>query len=447
MELLPHQPAAVQFLAQRQRAFLADDPGLGKTCTAIVAADRIMAMRILVIVPAVARINWGREVHRWQRLGRKIVVALTYSDIQAALDAPAVVLIVSYDLARSERELLWMRAWDLLILDEAHMLKNPEAKRTRAIYGRTCRRETPSIAATAKRVWCLSGSPILAGQHEFFTHATALWTYGGPGWPLTYGQWMARYTEGFDSVYGYRVTGSRNSFELQDAVDEFILQRRADDVMPLLPALVVGEAAIPLAQADRLKLEELLLEVPELPAFLRAAADDDGTARADEHVARARRLLAFAKLPGTVDLLTQELDGGVEKVIVFGHHREPLQRLHKALEAYGPALVQGGMTPALVQNAVDRFQNDSSCRVFIGNIQAAGTAITLTAAHHVRFLEADWTPEANRQAMMRARRIGQKRSVFATFLVADHPLDEALAATLARKTRLIRDFETEGANP
>ena len=447
-QLFSHQLEGVDFLAQRQRAFLAHDPGLGKTATAIVAADRIMAMRILVIVPAVARINWGREFRQWQTLGRKITVALTVEQVAAGLKEPGV-LIVSYDAARLAAEALAAHSWDLLILDEAHLLKNPSAKRTRAVYGQRCLSETGSIVAAAKRVWCLSGSPILAGLHEFWPHASALWTHGGPGWPLTYNQWMDRYTDGFASMYGWRVTGSRNTAELKAATEEFILRRRADDVMPQLPLLLVGTAAVPITGIAMERLNELMREVPELLGFL-AAADDDAALRVNEHVARARRLLALSKVPGTVELLTEELRStGVDKIILFGHHREALQRLHKALEGNGfwPVLVQGGMTPALVQSAVDRFQNDSSCRVFVGNIQAAGTAITLTAAHHVRFLEADWTPELNRQAMMRARRIGQQRSVFATFLVADHPLDEALAATLARKTRLIRDFETEGANP
>jgi SWI/SNF-related matrix-associated actin-dependent regulator 1 of chromatin subfamily A len=155
-------------------------------------------------------------------------------------------------------------------------------------------------------------------------------------------------------------------------------------------------------------------------------------------LARLRRLTGIAKASTTVELLQDELaTGALDKVVVFAHHREVLRTLAAGLARFGVVTVDGDTSPARRQAAIDRFQTDSATRVFLGQITAASTAITLTAACHVVFAEASWVPADNLQAAKRVHRIGQTRPVLVRFISLAGSLDEAITEVLRRKTRLL----------
>ena len=99
----------------------------------------------------------------------------------------------------------------------------------------------------------------------------------------------------------------------------------------------------------------------------------------------------------------------------------------------GAVTLYGGTNADTRQKNIDKFQNNPKCRVFIGNIQAAGTGITLTAAHEVAFIEADWVPANNAQAAMRCHRIGQTKPVRVRFFSCAGSVDEDVMNTLRRK--------------
>jgi SWI/SNF-related matrix-associated actin-dependent regulator 1 of chromatin subfamily A len=165
----------------------------------------------------------------------------------------------------------------------------------------------------------------------------------------------------------------------------------------------------------------------------------EGSLRTDSiALARLRRLTGIAKAKATADLVRHELVcGALEKVVVFAHHSEVLRTLASALARFGVVTVDGGTSPSRRQTAIDRFQIDPATRVFLGQITAASTAITLTAASHVVFAEASWVPGDNLQAAKRCHRIGQTRPVLARFISLAGSLDEAITEVLRRKTRLL----------
>jgi SNF2 family DNA or RNA helicase len=142
--------------------------------------------------------------------------------------------------------------------------------------------------------------------------------------------------------------------------------------------------------------------------------------------------------------VAQELeDGQYQKIVIFGIHRDVIEGLRSSLKAFDAVTLYGGTDPKTRQKNIDRFQNNPKCRVFIGNIKACGTAITLTAADQVLFVEEEWTPADNAQAAMRVHRIGQSKPVSVRITRLPDSLDQKIGGVLARKTREIAELLAE----
>lgn len=434
-ELFPFQVEGAMWLAARRHALLADEMGLGKSAQAIAAADDILAQRILVICPAVARINWSREFNKFSLYTRRFHVALSSKERPPA----SMSLICSYDLAvRFFDDGRWLGHFDLVILDEAHFLKNFEAKRTRAVLG------DGGIARRAKTIWALTGTPMPNHPGELWV---LLYTFGAT--TLSYSAFTTRFCEfaigGNPKKPALRVAGLKHEAlpELRKLLAGVCLRRRTAQVMDLPPLLISdfvvepgpiessGEVmAIIEAQAAKLEAEigpMLGLSPDALFAMLEALAGS---------VASLRRYCGLRKVAATADLVAQEIDAGCyKKIIIFAIHRDVVAALAARLSKYGVVVVNGGVGAVRAQAAVDAFQNDPNCRIFIGNIQAAGTAITLTASSQVLFIEQSWTPGDNAQALKRAHRISQRNTVVVRCLGLAGSIDERVNAVLRRKLR------------
>jgi SWI/SNF-related matrix-associated actin-dependent regulator 1 of chromatin subfamily A len=166
-------------------------------------------------------------------------------------------------------------------------------------------------------------------------------------------------------------------------------------------------------------------------------------------------MLGLAKLRGAVEYITDMLDNLPDdrKVLVFAHHADVIRGLLRHLGEYSPVVLVGESKQKDREDAVNKFLLDPKCRVFIGNIQAAGTAITLVGpkckCSDVVFVESSWTPMDNAQAACRVHRIGQKDGVVARMLSAAGTVDDLINGLLVRKAR---DFTQlfdiqEGATP
>ncbi len=159
-----------------------------------------------------------------------------------------------------------------------------------------------------------------------------------------------------------------------------------------------------------------------------------GAQVAFSEISRVRHDTAVAKIPAVIEHLESALEGG--SVICFAHHHDVLDAI---FEHFGDQAVKlDGRTPQEArQAAVDKFQTDDSCRLFVGSIQAAGVGLTLTASSHVVFAELDWVPANVSQAEDRAHRIGQKNNVLIQHLVLDESLDAKIAKTIVKKQGVI----------
>jgi SWI/SNF-related matrix-associated actin-dependent regulator 1 of chromatin subfamily A len=323
----------------------------------------------------------------------------------------------------------------VIIFDEMHSLKSPEARRTQA-----CLDPTRGLWTRASRVWGLSGTPAPNHWGELYPWLRALHPESVEG--MDQEAFIRRYLFARDTPYGLRVTGIGDREGLKAILDPVLLRRKREEVLPELPPLMVD--MLPLAPTEALPevIRELEThpEVGSVKAILQALGPDadpeDIIASAEMEASAIRRLYGLAKVPLIARQVEDELESE-SKIVIMGWHREVLTQLAQKLAKFNPVVVMGGTTPAGRVEAVDRFQNDPNVRLFIGNIASAGTSITLTAANRLIFAEASWVPGDNDQAMLRILRIGQDRPCRVSYASLAGSLDDVIMAVMQRKAELL----------
>lgn len=464
----PYQTAGAEFLTSGG-VLLADEPGLGKTLQAIEACKRVDARRILIICPAVALAVWRDEIRDCWPEQNPIYLrdADESPDFNALLGAgpvDRVCLITGYEYLlvnkKAQQVVLahgMFRKFDVLICDEAHALKSPAAQRTILIYGAGCAGGT-CITSFAERTWLLTGTPQLNHPGEWFPHLRCLAPERIPA--QSYQGFVARYCmTGIRTVRiparsgrparstTIAVINGANREQLPDLAKRlrgFWLRRRAVDVLGELPPLEIVTRTLAPDACDPKVLAKI--ENSEEAQLLRDAiesGDVDELKKVEGQVSRLRKLFALAKVGATVSWVESLFDQGIRKVGVWGWHVDALAAVAERLKAHGVVTITGATRAAQRGELVKAFQ-DGPARVFVGQIQAAGTAITLTAANRVVFLEQAWTPALNHQAAKRHHRIGQTKPVLAEVLAIDGSIDQAVAAILTRKANDISLLENVG---
>lgn len=450
LEYLPYQKAGIAYASRRDRVLIADEMGLGKTIQAIgvINADESIR-RVLVICPASLRLNWKRELEKW--LVDEFTIAVAEGK---NCPASADILIINYDICDRHAAVLRSGNWDLVIVDEAHYLKSPDAKRTVAILGREANRKKEQEAVEpipCRRLVLLTGTPIPNRPVEAWPLVRAL------GVEKSFFAYAQRYCAAIQRRFGWDFSGSSNLGELQDKLRAKAMVRRMKaDVLKELPAKrravielpAMGAKAEVKAEAEAWESAEAKMEALRTAVELAKASDDpdvyrDAVARLKEAATAAftelshlRKETALAKVPFVVEHLANCLEQG-EKVVCFAHHKDVIAKIIERFDSKIVVSITGDTPMVARQAAVDRFQKDASCQLFIGNIQAAGVGLTLTASAHVVFAELDWVPGNVTQCEDRCHRIGQTDSVLVEHLVLEGSVDARMARTLIEKQAII----------
>ena len=451
LSYMPFQRAGIAYAASRKGTLIADEMGLGKTIQALGLANAIQAKSILIIVPASLRLNWEREAAKWLTGGQSIEVVLTGKE-----RCQANVVIINYERVKGVIfRTLMDRSWDLLIVDEAHYVKNGQAQRTRHVMGTWIKNQgaIDGLVDRADRQVFLTGTPITNRPKELHTILAKLD-------PRQFGNFMRfakRYCGAFHNGYGWDFSGASNLEELQTRLRaNFMVRRLKSEVQKEIPAKIRQLVLFaPNGTAQLIKQEQSVwagkaqltfddvqadIELAEASgdqvAYQAAVRSLDSLIKvAFETMSKQRKALAVKKIPAVLAHCNDVLEN-VDKVVIFAHHHEVLDSI---AAHYGDAAVTlDGRTPIETrQAAIDRFQTDKTCRVFVGSIKAAGVGITLTAASHVIFAELSWVPADLSQAEDRCHRIGQTDTVTVQHLVVDGSLDARLASVLMYKQGII----------
>lgn len=459
----PYQIEGAEFLSAKNWALIADDMGVGKTGQLILATDNIWAQKILVICPAAARINWFREYGDWSIFGNK-----GFAVLETGKDKPAHKTICSFDYARDNLKELKQWEWDVIIIDESHFIKEPNAAITKAVYGKE------GLVRITKRMWLASGTPAPNHYGEIWP---MLYTFGLT--QLQYGQFIARYchTKKVNHGAGFttQIIGSKvdMAHELIEMLDKIMI-RRGSDILKQngneLPPISYEDIYVEATPVDleiysstfadslgstetymrRLTEEKEMVERGLL--VLESTGETAYLEQVFNSVATLRRHNGLAKMPELIKQIARELQANeYEKIVIFAVHRDVIEGIREGLKFYGSVTLYGGTSPKKRQRNIDKFMSDPKCRVFVGNVQAAGTAITLTSASEILLAEWPFTPGPILQAIKRVWRRTQTVPVRCRFASIKDSIDEKITYAYKRKLEeLMKLFDenksTKGKN-
>lgn len=441
--LWDYQKATLDYLVARGGGINGDQPGLGKTPTSIAFCNEVEAFRVLVIVPASVRIQWGERIREWSVIPKcNVSVMLKVKD---GVNPNANYQVLSYDAARNPAIMraIAKQSWDVLICDEAHKMKNIEALTTRAVLGNNRGEyqhgeiKMKAIASHCKHKLALTGTLLLNRPSEcyvlfrHFDHQAIDF--------LSEDGFKDRYNKQADmkTIEGKRFKLESTSLEteLQNRLRVNIMARHEKkDVLTLMkpPRYSIVNCEENGAVKSALDVEGMLgLDIDEI----KTTKDFEILG----HIAEARRLMGMALAPQIIDYAVDFLEGSEEKLVIFGWHIDVLSLFEEGLSRFGTVRVDGRKTAKQRQQAVDDFISLPHKRVFVANIQSGGEGVDglQKVCSRCYLAEPDWVPSRNEQAVARLDRIGQENLVNAEIFVAPGSLSEKILVTALEKMNII----------
>ncbi|GGL33162.1 DEAD/DEAH box helicase [Planomonospora parontospora] len=392
VSLRGYQAFGARFALAQRRVVLGDEMGLGKSIEAIAALAHLKAegrTHFLVVCPTSVLINWLRELRSRSTLSVHPLHGTDRSAAEEEWVRQGGVAVVTLD------SLYRMKApgaveVGMLVVDEAHYVKNPQSRRSRAV-AQWCRH--------AERVLFLTGTPMENRVEEF----RVLLSYLQPE--------LAASLRGSGAAAGARA--------FRKAIAPAYLRRNQQDVLTELPDVVRAEEWVEFSGAD-LAAYRQAVEAGNFMDMRRAAYASPATS---------------AKLKRLLELVEDARVNGL-KVVVFSYFRDVLASVGAALDgrAHGP--ISGDLAPARRQQLVDEFSDIEGHAVLLGQIQAGGVGLNLQAASVVIMCEPQVKPTTEAQAVARAHRMGQVRKVQVHRLLAVDSVDQRMLDILGSKERL-----------
>ncbi len=419
-QLRSYQAVGVRWLHFLGRAglgaLLADDMGLGKTLQALAT----FGPRTLVVAPTSLLANWRDELARF----RPELAVHTYHGADRELEERAPVTLTTYALLRRDAERLAAVPWELVVLDEAQAIKNPDSQTARAAF-----------ALRAERRVALTGTPVENRLEELWSEMHFL----NPG--LLGGR------SDFDERVARRVaSGDPDAApRLRERLRPFVLRRRKAEVAPELPPRIDVVLHCVLSEAERAVYDAV--RAATTPEVLERLARGGSVMEALEALLRMRQACCHPRLvPGQqldasakLELLTDRLEtiaAEGHKALVFSQWTGLLDLVEPRLREAGLGFVRLDGSTENRGEVVARFQAESGPPVFLISLRAGGTGLNLTAADHVFLLDPWWNPAVEDQAADRAHRIGQERPVLVHRLVAQDTVEERILALQESKRAL-----------
>lgn len=439
------QKQAISQMVQMQRnILLASAPGCGKSCmSALYLAKKPDSYPALVICPASLKINWQMEFFKWTPEIKTFVIngRESYNDQQLIDKAKqADIVIVNYDILGKEdkqkaeaeknriaiaKENGWkyrkafipVKGWvdvfneqfsfHTVVCDECQFIESSKAIRTRAVIQLT-------VDKSIKKLF-LSGTPFETKVRQFYNACHIL---APDMFPDEY-KFLYRYCDPKHNGFGWQFNGLSNVEELRQKLSLFMIRHRKEDVLSQLPAKQKIPIYLEMDKKFRKQYDDLEQQMLE---------SKDGLPQLQK-LAELKSVLAEIKIEPTVQYIKDMLEIE-DKIVVFVYHKSTYQALMEKFK--GQAVGINGDTPVLKrQPQVIAFQNDPNIKLFIGQVQAASTGLTLTASHVVIFTEWGQTVAQMEQASDRIHRIGQTADrCLIYYLIVKDTVDEGPVGNL-----------------
>jgi len=417
---LSHQKEAIEKLVGSRRFILADDMGLGKTTSTIIAALETGAKKILIVCPASLKINWEREIANYSDRTCYIAEGKKFSTESDFVIINYDILKNFHDPKKKDESIILNSNFDLVIMDEAHMISNPQAQRTKIVN---------DLCGKVERVWLLTGTPMTSRPMNYYNLLSLVESPVAANW-MAYAK---RYCNGFQFSVGKRkvwnVTGASNLDELRERTQTHILRRLKEDVLDL-PDKIITPVYLRLKSKD---YEELMGEY--FNWYDNNSEESSSLTIQFGKLMKVRKVIAEEKVKNTIELAENIIEQG-KKVIIFTNFTDTLRTIY---EHFGKQAVylDGSCSKPHRQKAVDDFQTNDKIKVFVGNLKAAGVGITLTAAEAVIMNDLSFVPAEHAQAEDRSHRIGQKNSTSVYYPLFENTIEGVIYDILNRKKKII----------
>ena len=427
---LEHQKEAIQKLVENKKFILADDMGLGKTTSTIIAALESGSKKVLIICPATLKINWKREIENYS--DKTIYIAEGKN-----FNTDADFVITNYDIIKNfhdpkkkDESQVLAANFDLVIVDEAHYIKNATAQRTKLIN---------DIVKKTDRLWLLTGTPMTSRPIDYFNLLSLIDSPVAKNWMA----YAIRYCAGYQFNVGGRkvwnVTGASNLEELRDRTLGLTLRRLKENVLDL-PDKIITPVYL------RLKSREYENVMGEYYDWYDKNPEESKSLTVQfSKLTKVRQIIADEKIAQTIELAENILEQD-KKVIIFCNFTDSL---NKITEHFGKSAVKldGSMSKPERQHSVDQFQDNPKVKVFVGNIKAAGVGITLTSAEAVIMNDLSFLPSDHAQAEDRAYRYGQKNNVLVYYPIFENTIEGIIYDILNNKKQVIATVMGDNQHP
>jgi len=447
LELMPHQARLVAAAAAGHRTFLlADEPGLGKTAQALLAAQAANAYPLLVVVPNVVKTNWAREAGRWTPRRPATVIQGDGDTIDGFAD----IVIVNYEVL--DRHIGWLGDLGFrgMVVDEAHFIKNKASQRSQHVLELSERIRSRNARPL---LMALTGTPLINDIEDF----RAIWQF--LGWiddkkPLP---------ELMDALEETGLTPVDPGFfraARRCVVDMGIVRRRKVDVAADIPARRIADLPVELDDAvgrsiraaERNLARRLVARYESALATRTSGRVVDGidhelvrrvatwerqdttTTKTDENVFSMMRRIGQAKAGLAADYAAQ-LARSVGKVVFFAKHVDVMDAAEELFAKRGirSCSIRGDQTPRVRQRNIDAFVTDPDVAIVVCSLSAAGVGLNLQVASNVVLAELSWTAAEQTQAIDRIHRIGQAEPVTAWRIIAAQTIDTRIAELIDDK--------------
>ena len=443
-----HQEESIKFLLSREGSILALDMGLGKTMCAIIAALETGVDKILVVCPSSLKINWEREINyfcdytsiisgkKWEP--NKFTI-INYDILKNFHTVPKGKKKKSDDIEIRFKTDIKDHQFDLVIIDEAHFLKNPKSIRGK-IMTDLC------VSHGIEKVWLLTGTPIANRPMDFYNLLKLIKAPIADNWVY----YARRYCDG-KKFYKTKPNGRKqqiwltggasNLGELAQKTKNVILRRKKEDVLDM-PAKTIIPVLHDLSKSEWVEHDSLWDDYIEMK---REKGESTCLQKDLVELILLRKFIAMTAIPKSIELAESAIEQE-QKVVIFTNFTDELLELH---EYFGISSVihYGQMTDKEKQHSIDQFMKNDKKTVFIGNIKSAGVGITLTAANIVIFNSFDWVTGNNEQAADRCHRIGQTKNVSVYYQLFANTISTRMWVTLQNKKDVINQVLLEENNP
>jgi SNF2 family DNA or RNA helicase len=457
LTLRDYQVKGADFLYRQRRAYLADVPGVGKTAQAITAAQRRIegqsSGRVLIVAPKHVLTVWQRELRRWakgkgegQGGGGLVYVYTGTPDqrrrlqvhIQAAYKRGPIWLITNYAMMDEASRVVGVNgtAWDVLIIDEFHNLRNMKTKQ-----------RIKAGLIKSDHLYLLSGSPVIGHPLEFYSAFNLI----NRRMYNSYWLWVNTYFNSeLNNWGGVDIGGIKDKEAFRKRINMHVLRRKLDDIEIDLPDQIHQNIELTM-NVDQQKVYDSII-ADRGDAYGDIPGGDIFTPNELARIIRLRQTLITpamfnsiddsALLDSLVEYLRDDLHAR-EQVVIFVPWTKAIPLIRKRivsrigdslLEDSDIGVISGGMTPAKLSVVVDQFAK-GRLRVCIVSLHTA-TGYSLTNSRIAYFVGRSWTPEDNDQAIARLHRIGQHRSVFIRTFTYPETIDDGVDRVLSGKIRL-----------